>query len=75
MIIITLLAIITIVQIVIGVMVSSNINDCDRYKLKEQYGISINAVDSIKRKSSIINKLNTLTVLLLGILWGLIIMK
>lgn len=75
MIIITLLAIITVVQIVIGVMVSININDCDRYKLKEQYGISINMVDSIKRKSSIINKLNTLTVLLLGILWGLIIMK
>lgn len=75
MIIITLLAIITIVQIVIGVMVSSNINDCDRYKLNQQYSISINMVDSIKRKSSIINKLNTLTVLLLGILWGLIIMK
>lgn len=75
MIIITLLAIITIVQIVIGVMVSSNINDCDRYKLKEQYGISINAVDNIKRKSDIINKLNKLTVLLLGILWGLIVMK
>lgn len=75
MIIITLLAIITIVQIVIGVMVNSNINDCDRYKLNQQYSISINMVDSIKRKSSIINKLNTLTVLLLGILWGLIIMK
>ncbi len=75
MIIITLLAIITIVQIVIGVMVSNNINDCDRYKLNQQYSISINMVDSIKRKSSIINKLNTLTVLLLGILWGLIIMK
>ena len=68
MIIITLLAIITIVQIVIGVMVSNNINDCDRYKLNQQYSISINMVDSIKRKSSIINKLNTLTVLLLGIL-------
>lgn len=75
MIIIALLAIITIVQIVIGVMVSSNINDCDRYKLNQQYSISINMVDSIKRKSSIINKLNILTVLLLGILWGLIIMK
>ena len=75
MIIITLLAIITIVQIVIGVMVSSNINDCDRYKLNEQYGISINAVDNIKRKSDIINKLNKLIVLLLGILWGVIIMK
>lgn len=75
MIIITLLAIITIVQIVIGVMVSNNINDCDRYKLNQQYSISINMVDSIKRKSSIINKLNTLTVLLFGILWGLIIMK
>lgn len=75
MIIITLLAIITIVQIVIGVMVSSNINDCDRYKLNQQYSISISMVDSIKRKSSIINKLNTLTLLLLGILWGLIIMK
>ena len=73
MIIITLLAIITIVQIVIGVMVSSNINDCDRYKLNRTIDISV--VDSIKRKSSIINKLNTLTVLLLGILWGLIIMK
>ena len=75
MIIITLLAIITIVQIVIDVMVSNNINDCDRYKLNQQYSISINMVDSIKRKSSIINKLNKLTVLLLGILWGLIIMK
>lgn len=75
MIIITLLAIITIVQIVIGVMVSNNINDCDRYKLNQQYSISINMVDSIKRKSYIINKLNTLTILLLGILWGIIVMK
>lgn len=62
-------------QIVIGVMVSNNINACDRYKLNQQYSISINLVDSIKRKSDIINKLNTLTVLLLGILWGIIIVK
>lgn len=75
MIIITLLVIITIVQIVIGVMVSSNINDCDRYKLNQQYNISINVVDNIKRKSDIINKLNKLTILLLGILWGIIIVK
>jgi hypothetical protein len=73
--IIIIIAIITIGQIAIAIMISSNIDDCDRYRRNEQYGISINVIDNIKRKSVIISKLSKLIILLLGIVWGFIIIK
>lgn len=70
-----IIAIITIGQIAIAILIRSNIDDCDRYKRNEQFGININIIDNIKRKSDIISKLSKLIILLLGILWGYILMK
>lgn len=70
-----MIVLITILQIVVCILVRSNIDDCNRYKINDYYSTGINVVDNIKRKSDILSKLNTVIMLLLGILWGFIIMK
>lgn len=66
---ITLLAIITVIQIIVGVIAANIIDNCE-YKYKQ-----LNIISLISSKAGTIRKLNLLSILLLGILWGFVLVK
>ena len=66
---ITLLAIITVIQIIVGVIAANIIDNCE-YNYKQ-----LNIIPLISSKAGTIRKLNLLSMLLLGILWGFVLVK